>query len=230
MDSLFPVCPPLKLYAVVSHVDWVARLIHHPEQSRVGAIQLREKTLAGNALQQAINHATAMARAKNIPLFINDHWQQAMKADAYGVHLGQEDLSQMSNDEIHQLQQSGMRLGISTHSPEELHRALSFHPSYIAIGAIFATTTKAMPTAPQGLDNLRNLLSIVQRYRAQKLANQDIRTVAIGGIFAENIRAVIDSGVDGVAVVRAISESPHPSQTIAELNQAFNHRNQLESR
>ncbi|MFN6886558.1 thiamine phosphate synthase, partial [Proteus mirabilis] len=84
----------------------------------------------------------------NARLFINDYWQLAIKHHAYGVHLGQEDLDIADLDAI---KQSGLCLGISTHNDTELQRAKRLLPSYIALGHIFPTTTKDMPSKPQGL-------------------------------------------------------------------------------
>ena len=86
----------------------------------------------------------------------------------------------------------------------ELDRALAVGPSYVACGAVFATTTKTMPTAPQGLDNLR-------RYVAQA---GDTPTVAIGGINLDNARAVLDTGVSSLAVVRAVTEAEDPAAVV----------------
>ena len=69
------------------------------------------------------------------------------------MHLGQED---MDTADLAAIEAAGLRLGLSTHSVAELDRALSVQPSYVASGAIFPTTTKQMPTAPQGLDNCAN--------------------------------------------------------------------------
>lgn len=222
MERRFPECPPLKIYAVVPSADWVERLATmaiNPEM-RVGAIQLREKKLSGEALTREIERSVSIAQEINIPLFINDHWREALNAKAYGVHLGQEDWSALSFNDINLLHQSGIRLGISTHSTTELVRALSIQPSYIAIGAIFPTTTKTMPTQPQGLENLRTYL---QQVKGSPLMEKpwSVRTVAIGGIFLENAREVIATGVDSIAIVRAITESTDPATVIKQLNAYF---------
>ena len=95
-------------------------------------------------------------------------------------------------------------MGLSTHSVAELDRALSVHPSYVASGAIFPTTTKQMPTAPQGLDKLREYV---------KQAGST-PVVAIGGIDLNNALAVLATGVSSLAVVRAVTEAENPEAVV----------------
>ena len=97
---------------------------------------------------------------------------------------------------------AGLRLGLSTHSVAELDRALSVHPSYVASGAIFPTTTKQMPTAPQGLDKLREYV---------KQAG-GTPVVAIGGIDLNNAQAVLATGVSSLAVAASLPKRKIPSR------------------
>jgi thiamine-phosphate diphosphorylase len=91
------------------------------------------------------------------------------------------------------------RLGISTHSIAELARAHALRPSYIALGPIYPTTTKIMPFAPQGLNTLKEWRQWV-----------DCQLVAIGGINLENLSCVLACGVDGVAVISALTQARSP--------------------
>jgi len=102
------------------------------------------------------------------------------------------------------IEAAGLRLGLSTHSVAELDRALSVHPSYVASGAIFPTTTKQMPTAPQGLDKLREY---VRQARGTPV-------VAIGGIDLNNAEDVLATGVSSLAVVRAVTEAENPEAVV----------------
>lgn len=194
-----PLRAPLRFYAVVPDAQWVKRMV----QARAPTIQLRCKHLSGSALNQEIQAAIQAAQNSDSQLFINDYWQEALDMGAYGVHLGQEDI-QSAN--VQALAKAGLRLGISTHSDDELSHALSFHPSYVACGAIFPTTTKSMPTAPQGLARLRNYVQ----------AAGNTPTVAIGGIDLHNAPAVLATGVSSLAVVRAITEANNPKATVAQ--------------
>ena len=142
----------------------------------------------------------------NARLFINDYWQLAIKHGAYGVHLGQEDLDTTDLAAIHR---AGLRLGVSTHDDAELARAIAVKPSYIALGHIFPTQTKDMPSAPQGLVELRRHISGLNDYP----------TVAIGGISIDRVAAVLDCGVGSVAVVSAITQAADWRAATSELLQ-----------
>ncbi|WKE65713.1 thiamine phosphate synthase [Gallaecimonas kandeliae] len=184
-------CPQqLGFYPVVPDADWVKRLL----DLGVKTIQLRLKSDDRVQVDRAVRDAVVAGEAHGARLFINDHWQAALHAGAYGVHLGQEDLH---GTDLERLSLSGIRLGISNHGDFELVRALALRPSYIAFGAIFATPTKQMPTAPQGLRRLRHFCRLLD----------GLPTVAIGGIDLGNAEAVLAQGPGSLAVVRAVTES-----------------------
>ncbi len=178
----------LGLYPVVDNLELLRNLLG----LGVSAIQLRIKNLSGDAVERAVAGAIEINRRFNARLFINDYWQLAAKHGAYGVHLGQEDLE---TADLPAIRAAGLRLGISTHDDFETARAAALRPSYIALGHIFPTQTKAMPSAPQGLETLK------RRVRELK----DFPTVAIGGISVARVPAVLETGVGGIAVVSAIS-------------------------
>ncbi|MFT6692802.1 MAG: hydroxymethylpyrimidine kinase/phosphomethylpyrimidine kinase/thiamine-phosphate diphosphorylase, partial [Colwellia sp.] len=123
----------------------------------------------------------------------------AIKHGAYGVHIGQEDLQ---DADLSTIQQSGIRLGISTHGCYEFLLAQQLQPSYLAIGAIFSTKTKDMTGQIQGLDNLRQVLAL----RPEKIRLQT-PVVAIGGINLERAAEVVATGVESIAVVTALTEA-----------------------
>ena len=124
-------------------MEWIARLL----EAGVTTIQLRIKDLPDEQVEEDIAAAIALGRRYQARLFINDYWRLAIKHGAYGVHLGREDLDTTDLAAIHR---AGLRLGVSTHDDAELARALAVKPSYIALGHIFPTQTKDMPSAPQG--------------------------------------------------------------------------------
>lgn len=185
-------------YAVVPDADWVKRMAI----AGADTVQLRNKTLSGDALSAEVAKAVAACKGLPVQLFINDYWQLAMEHGAYGVHLGQEDMDQA---DLAAIAAAGLRLGVSTHSVDELARALSVRPSYVASGAIFPTTTKVMPTAPQGL---AKLAAYVEQAG-------DTPVVAIGGITLDNARDVLATGVSSLAVVRAVTEADDPEAVVA---------------
>lgn len=198
-NSFLPIVAPLKFYTVVPTADWVARMV----DAGANTVQLRNKNLIGSALYREIQRSVAYAKDTPTQLFINDFWWEAVDCGAYGVHLGQEDLD---SADLVMIQSSGLRLGVSTHSPAELSKALAVKPSYVACGAIFPTTTKTMPTEPQGLDKLKQYV----------IQAGNTPTVAIGGIDLNNARDVLATGVSSLAVVRAVTESADPEKVVKD--------------
>lgn len=199
----FPSVPfRLGLYPVVDNVEWIERLLN----AGVRTIQLRIKDKRDDEVEEDVITAIALGRRHNARLFINDYWRLAIKHQAYGVHLGQEDLE---TADLHAIRAAGLRLGVSTHDDMEIDVALAARPSYIALGHVFPTRTKQMPSAPQGLAQLAQHI--------QRLT--DYPTVAIGGISLERAPAVLETGVGSVAVVSAITQATDWKAATAQLLQ-----------
>ncbi len=197
----FPPVPfRLGLYPVVDSVAWIERLL----EAGVRTIQLRIKDRRDSEVEDDVIAAIALGRRYHARLFINDYWRLAIKHQAYGVHLGQEDLE---TTDLSAIRQAGLRLGVSTHDDMEIDVALAARPSYIALGHVFPTQTKQMPSAPQGLDQLARHI--------QRLA--DYPTVAIGGISLEKAPAVLATGVGSIAVVSAITQADDDAVHLSNL-------------
>lgn len=198
MNSFKPLTGPIGFYPVVPNARWVQRLLDWG----VRTIQLRIKAADHDAEDIAWEVRTAIEAGSRVPgaqVFINDHWQLALDHGAYGVHLGQEDLD---TADIAALREAGIRLGLSTHTPAELARAKAVQPSYLAIGPVYPTTLKVMPYEPVGLERLK--------LWAQDAAPYPV--VAIGGISLALMDGVIACGVDGVAVVSAVTLAADPQE------------------
>lgn len=199
----FPECPKrLGLYAVMPDAKWVARMV----EAEAPTIQLRFKSTDRAAIHREIKQAIAAVKDSKSQLFINDYWEEAIEQNAYGVHLGQEDIASANLEAI---RQAGLRLGLSSHGYAEMIAVDRLCPSYIAMGAIFPTNLKVMPTAPQGLGRLYQYAKLMSEYPL----------VAIGGIDADSIHAVAQSGVGSVAVVRAITQASDPSAAVKKLQE-----------
>jgi thiamine-phosphate pyrophosphorylase/hydroxymethylpyrimidine kinase/phosphomethylpyrimidine kinase/thiamine-phosphate diphosphorylase len=97
---------------------------------------------------------------------------------------------------------AGLRLGLSTHTPAELARAKAAQPSYLAIGPVYPTTLKVMPYEPVGLAQLKQWAAQAAPYPV----------VAIGGISLDRLPGVLACGVNGVAVVSAVTLAADPQQ------------------
>jgi len=197
----FAPCPPqLGLYAVVPDAQWVDKVV----QLGVPTVQLRFKSDDSRAISRQIAQSVKAVAGSQSLLFINDHWQQAMDAGAYGVHLGQED---MQDAPLQALRLAGLRLGLSSHGYSEMLAAYAWRPSYMALGAVFPTTLKKMQTVPQGLGRLTQYVRLMQH----------TPLVAIGGIDLHSLPAVMQSGVGSAAVVRAITGAEDTAQAVHAL-------------
>lgn len=154
-------------------------------------IQIRAKDLSGRDFFDQAVSAQKIAKRAGSTLIINDRVDIALAIDADGVHLGQDDLDP---DDARSLLGNKKIIGYSTHSVEQAIAASSKQIDYIAIGPIFATTTKKDADPVVGLDG----------FAAVKAAIGDIPLVAIGGIDETNVRSVIDAGADSAAVISAV--------------------------
>lgn len=107
--------------------------------------------------------------------------------------------------DVDAIRRAGLRLGISTHSLEELGRAAAVRPSYVALGPIFPTRLKAMRFAPQGLVRLALWKQL-----------SEVPVVAIGGITLETAAEVLRTGIDGIAVVNDVLSHSDPLKRVDE--------------
>jgi thiamine-phosphate pyrophosphorylase len=181
-------------YPVLPDAAWVARLAS--EGARF--IQLRVKDASLASVKTEIAQALKVAAAHDSQLVVNDYWREAISLGANFVHLGQGDLA---GADLGAIKAAGIRIGISTHSLDELGDALAAGPDYIALGPIYPTKLKAMPWKPQGLARIGEWRS--------KIA---CPLVAIGGITLERVPDVLAAGASSAAVVTDIVMSDDPGQ------------------
>jgi thiamine-phosphate pyrophosphorylase len=186
-------------YPIVPDAAWVARLV----PLGVKTIQLRVKDAAPDTVAREIAASLGVCRRHGCQLIVNDYWQAALDAGADFVHLGQEDLA---GADVAALKARGVRLGISTHSHEELATALAARPDYVALGPIYETRLKVMKWAPQGLDRIADWR---RRIGALPL-------VAIGGLTPGRADAVLAAGADSLAVVTDFITHADPEARVRE--------------
>ena len=115
-----------------------------------------------------------------------------------------------SGEDVAAIRRAGIKLGISTHSHEELARALCEDPDYVALGPIYETKLKVMPWAPQGLDRISEWKALAKR-----------PLVAIGGITLERAPLVFDAGADSIAVVTDVVAHADPEARTREWLEAY---------
>jgi len=188
---------PDVFYPIVPDADWLHRLV--PLGLRT--VQLRVKDVDSGEVRRQIAAGLAVARACGCQLIVNDYWREAIDAGADYVHLGQEDLAAADRAAM---KAAGLRLGISTHSEDELACALAAAPDYVALGPIYETKLKVMRWAPQGLET-------IGRWKG-RIGNLPL--VAIGGITLERAPSVIAAGAQSVAVVSDFITAADPEARI----------------
>ncbi|MFT9385243.1 MAG: thiamine phosphate synthase [Acetobacter orientalis] len=184
---------PQKIYPIVDTANWIDRL------GWAGArfIQLRVKNLEGEALLAEIRQAHTYAKKHGVCLVLNDYWQIALEEGIDYIHLGQEDLD---TADLNAVRKAGIRFGLSTHCHEELERALSFKPDYVALGPIWPTRLKKMVFGPQGVEKLTEWKKLIGA----------MPLVAIGGVTFERLRACLEAGADSVAAVSDFTQHADP--------------------
>jgi thiamine-phosphate pyrophosphorylase len=160
-------------------------------------MQLREKEWPSGRLWPLAERLRARARARGVTFVVNDRVDLALALDADGVHLGQDDLPA---GVARALLRRGMVLGISTHSVEQARAAQAAGADYVAVGSMFATTTKVAfeLVGPELIRKLRPGMSVP--------------LVGIGGITLDNAHEVIAAGADGVAVISAVCGASDPGE------------------
>ena len=200
-----------KLYAItdrrlsgLSHAEQVARLI----EGGAAFIQLREKHLSPREFYREAEEALKVARAGGAKLVINDRADIALALGAGGVHLGQDD---MPPEAARALLGRGAVVGFSTHSVEQAIAAARLPLDYIAVGPVFATTSKEKPDPVVGLEGLR---------RVRGAVGVSVKLVAIGGVTRESAPSVLDAGADSVAVISALLGRVDPTE-ITRLTRQF---------
>ncbi|MBB1270439.1 thiamine phosphate synthase [Shewanella sp. SR44-3] len=205
----------LGIYPVVDSVALLKELL----EAGCRTIQLRLKSDSkccqqgkppqAQQLELQIINAIELGRTFNAQVFINDHWQLALKHQAFGIHLGQEDLFEV---DLNAISGAGMALGLSSHSYFEILLAHQLRPSYIALGHIFPTPTKTMASKPQGLIKLNHYA---------RLLHGHYPTVAIGGIDSQCLAGIKATGVSNAAVVRALTQAADPKAAFDELTEIW---------
>jgi len=165
-------------------------------------LQLREKHLPDRELVKIAKEIRSITRGTCTNFVINDRPDIAVICDADYLHLGQDDITIEDARKI----TGTMKIGLSTHSVKQAVEALSKKPDYIGFGPVYPTNAKAIPDEPVGTEQLKQVLGFA-----------GIPVVAIGGIFPDNIRDVVNAGARNVALVRYFMQTPEFDKRIQEI-------------
>ena len=201
-----PILPPL--YAVADEVTaarsgWsVADLARALLDGGARLVQVRAGPAGSGQLLAWCDEIVAAARPRGAAVIVNDRADIASLAGAAGVHLGQTDLAPAA---ARRLLPAGAMVGLSTHSRAEVDAAARDALAYVAVGPVYATSTKITGRAPVGLE--------LVRYAARA---QPLPVVAIGGITLERAPAVLEAGAAAVAVVSDLLRGGDPARRTAD--------------
>ena len=178
----------------------------------VRLLQYRNKAASSPELLERSRALASELLPREVAFLVNDRADVAALAGASGVHVGQNDLGV---EAARSLVGPGKWVGVSTHNLEQFQAAAGTSADYLAIGPIFATSTKANPDPVVGIETLR---------QARRLTGKPI--VAIGGITLERAAEVVAAGADSVAVVSDIlraADPPARAQQYIKLLEPANH-------
>ncbi len=162
------------------------------EQAILGGatcIQLREKAVDEDELINEAKKLIEVCHRYNVPFIINDDYEAALKCGADGVHVGIEDAPVA---EIRRIAGKNFIIGATAKTIEQARLAESSGADYLGVGAVFPSPTK------------KNALRITPELLKEICGSVSIPAVAIGGITAENVKAIAGCGQSGIAVVSAL--------------------------
>jgi thiamine-phosphate pyrophosphorylase len=195
LPKLYPI---IDLACFVAAADPVLAVTGFAEELlRGGAsmIQYRDKSDETRRFLSCARELRRITRGRAV-LVVNDRADLCLAAGAGGVHLGQDDLLPVAVRRMF-TGHKNLVIGFSTHNLKQVQEADSMPVDYIAVGPVFATTSKARPDPVIGLEGVR-----------QARAATSKPLVAIGGITRKNCRQVMEAGADSVAVISDLLESP----------------------
>ncbi|MEH7348080.1 thiamine phosphate synthase [Gottfriedia acidiceleris] len=182
-----------KLYLVTDRDVLGSRdLVQSVEEAIQGGttiVQIREKNCSSLDFYQVAMQVKEVTSKYNVPLIINDRLDIALAIKADGLHIGQEDLPLTVARKI---VGEDMIIGVSASTLEEAMIAQEQGADYIGIGSVYPTSTK-LDAKYLPLDELRRIREAVK-----------IPIVGIGGINEKNVSELMETDIDGVAIVSAI--------------------------
>lgn len=186
-----------RFYPIFDNSEWLKRLL----PLGIKLVQLRIKDNSDDETRAEIIKGKTLCEQFGAQLVVNDYWQIAIEEKCDFIHLGQEDLDIA---DIKAIRAAGIKIGLSTHDNDELDRALSYQPEYLALGPVYPTILKKMKWTEQGLDKVTEWKKLVG----------DTPLVAIGGMSVERAQGAFDAGADVVSAVTDITLNKDPEARI----------------
>jgi len=167
-------------------------------------LQVRSKTdPSGRMLDETL--AIVERASTDAQVIVNDRADVAQLARAAGVHVGQEDLTPR---EVRTILGDAAIVGWSTHTPAQLEAAMAEPISYVAIGPVFGTNTKATGYEALGLQPVREAALLATAH--------GLPLVAIGGITLDRAESVLEQGAAAVAVIGDLFVAGNPAARVRD--------------
>jgi len=171
-------------------------------ESGVRLIQYRSKNVSSREQLRVSARLAELFLPHGITFFVNDRPDVAALAGASGVHVGQEDLGV---EDARRIVGREKWIGVSTHNAEQVRRAAETSADYVAVGPIYATTTKENPDPVVGTEFVRQARALTEK-----------PLVAIGGITLERAPEVLAAGADSLVVISDIWRAADPRTRIRQ--------------
>lgn len=169
-------------------------------------IQFRDKTMGDREFAETAAKLLRLTRAAGVPLIVNDRIDVAIAIGADGVHVGRND---GNCAEIQKDLPAEMIFGVSATNYEEALRMDTLKAHYLGVGPVFPTSSKPDATPPTGIHELERICRTVRT-----------PVVAIGGVTAENLPAILRAGAAGAAVISAVTRALHMTAATRQLKDA----------
>ena len=191
-------------YLVITNpVVGYARCAEAAVRAGVKIVQLRMKHAAREDILREAREMRRVTQGTETLFIVNDDPALAAEAEADGVHVGQDD---MSPAEVRAKFPQLKVVGLSTHNLDQVRASWNQPIDYIRVGPVYATPTKDIPDSTLGPEMAGRMIAAAR-----------VPAVAIGGINAETLPAVLAAGARNFAVVRAVCQSPDPYSAIRKL-------------
>ena len=167
----------------------------------IDLVQIREPGLGDRTLGGLVARAVESTRGTRTRVIVNDRADVARMSGATGVHVGQDDLAPSAARLV--LGPDAV-VGYSTHTVAQIQAAAVEPVTYIAIGPVFGTRTKATGYEPVGLARVSEAVGL----------SRGVPVVAIGGITLDTAPAVIEAGASAVAIIGDLLATTDPERRV----------------
>lgn len=171
-------------------------------------IQLRLKEASDDEFRAIAREIIPKCRDAEAFLVFDDRVELTKEMEVHGVHLGNND---MHPAKARELLGPGAIIGVTAHSADDILRYRGLDIDYFGVGPFKPTTTKKLHAEPLGFVGYHNIVKTIRQ------AGIDIPIVAIGGITMEDISAIMNTGVNGIALSGTINNAPNPTETTAKI-------------